>query len=147
MSADYWEISRLISRYAELLNLGQLDEVGELFRYGRITSPDGSFSVEGPEAVTGMYKGSLVMGEKLPDTLIITSNLQIDVEGDAATSKAYFTAMHQMKGAIVPVIAGRYHDKFRRVDGTWWFEERCMFTDLIGDLSTHLNHEIDHEQH
>jgi hypothetical protein len=142
VSADEWEISRLIARYAELLNLGQLDEVGALFRYGRITSA-GGFVVEGSDAVTAMYRGSVVFGDKVPDTLVFTSNLQIEIDGDAATSKAYFMAMHQIAGAIAPVVAGRYHDRFRRIDGEWWFEERHMFTDLIGDVSSHLKHAID----
>src|SRR4029079_13806923 len=38
MSDDHWAISNLLARYAELLNLGRIDEVGELFRYGKITS-------------------------------------------------------------------------------------------------------------
>ena len=36
MSNDHWDISNLIARYAELLNLGRIEEVGELFRYGKI---------------------------------------------------------------------------------------------------------------
>lgn len=128
--------------YAELLNLGRFEEVGRLFEHGRIVVGE-NFSVEGADAVGEMLRREVTLGEKVPDTLIITSNLQIDVDGDLATSKAYLTVMHQMNGAIVPVVAGRYHDRFQRIDGAWFFEQRRMCPDLVGDLSTHLNHRMD----
>jgi hypothetical protein len=40
------------------------------------------------------------------------------------------------------IIAGRYHDTFRRVEGRWWFDTREMFVDLTGDLSHHLLFEL-----
>lgn len=142
-SSDEWEISNLIARYAELLNLGQIDEVGELFRHGRITSENNSTDREGSEAVAAMYRESVHFPEKLPDTLLFTSNLQIHVDGDHASGKAYFTALHVTDRGLAPVIAGRYHDEFRRIDGKWWFHHRHMFPDLTGDLSTHLTVSID----
>jgi hypothetical protein len=144
VSSDHWEISNLIARYAELLNLGQVDEVAELFRHGRITGTDMGDMV-GSDAVANMYRESVVFAEKMPDTLIFTSNLQIEVDGDEATGKAYFAALHQGDGAVVPVIAGRYHDQFRRIEGRWWFHERRMIPDLIGDLSTHLRRPLGSE--
>ena len=142
-SDDRWEIGALIARYAELLNLGQIDALGALFRYGSITSENSDLRFDGIEEVTGMYRNSVVFPEKLPDTLLFTTNLQIDVDGDEATSKAYFLGMHQASGAIGPVIAGRYHDQFRRVDGQWWFHHRHMIPDMVGDMSTHLTDSID----
>jgi ketosteroid isomerase-like protein len=138
MSNDYWEISNLIARYAELLNLGQIDEVGELFRYGKITSTTSATPREGSEAVAAMYRDTVHFPEKLPDTLLFTSNLQIHVDGDQATGKAYFVAMHQTDRGVAAVVAGRYHDEFRRIDGRWWFHHRHMIPDLTGDLSSHL---------
>ncbi|WP_218004149.1 hypothetical protein [Nocardia araoensis] len=34
--------------------------------------------------------------------------------------------------------AGRYHDRFERVDGQWPFAERRVHIRLTGDLSRHL---------
>src|SRR3954449_1861262 len=126
MSDDRDEICNLIARYAELLNLGQIDELGELFRYGKITSTSVTDVYDGAEAVKEMYRASVVFPEKLPDTLLFTSNLQVEVDGDAATSKAYFLGMHQTATGVAAVIAGRYHDEFRRIDGRWWFHHRHM---------------------
>jgi hypothetical protein len=143
MSDDRDEISNLIARYAELLNLGQIDELGELFRYGKITATSTDQVHEGAEAVKEMYRSSVVFPEKLPDTLLFTSNLQIDVDGDEAMGKAYFLGMHQTPNGVAAVIAGRYHDEFRRIDGKWWFHHRHMLPDLAGDLSSHLHEPLD----
>ena len=143
MSDDRDEISNLIARYAELLNLGRIDELGALFRYGRITSTMNDDVHVGSEAVAQMYRTSVHFPEKLPDTLLFTSNLQVEVDGDSATSKAYFLGMHQAPAGVLPVIAGRYHDEFVRVDGRWWFRHRHMIPDLAGDLSSHLHEPLD----
>jgi hypothetical protein len=81
--------------------------------------------------------------ERVPDTLLVTTNLQITVDGERASGKAYFLALHQAAGALEPVVGGRYHDTFVRIDGTWWFEHRHMYTDLVGDLSSHMNRPIE----
>jgi hypothetical protein len=143
MSTDHWDISNLIARYAELLNLGLIDEVGELFRYGRITSAGNPTTYTGTDEVVAMYRESVHFGEKVPDTLIFTTNLQIEVAGDTASSRAYFLVVHQAPQGVEPVLAGRYHDEFRRVEGRWWFHHRHMLPDLVGDLSTHLNRPLE----
>lgn len=142
-SDDRWEISALIARYAELLNLGQVDEVASLFQYGKITSSVDDRVFEGSEAVAAMYRESVVFPERPPDTLLITSNLQIEVEADTATSRAYFTALHQTPNGVEAVLAGRYHDQFSRIDGRWWFQHRHMLTDLVGNLASHLTRPLD----
>ena len=143
MSSDHWEISNLVARYAELLNLGRIDEVGELFRYGKITSAGNPTTYEGTDEVVAMYRESVHFGEKVPDTLIFTTNLQIHVDGDSGSSKAYFLVVHQAASGVQPVLAGRYHDEFVRRDGRWWFQHRHMLPDLVGDLSSHLNRPLE----
>jgi hypothetical protein len=143
VSDDRWEITNLVHRYAELLNLGRIDEVGQLFRHGRITSEGNPNTYEGTDAVTAMYRESVVFGEKVPDTLLFTSNLQIHLDGDSATGRAYFLAMHEGPGGLSPVLAGRYHDEYRRKGGCWWFHHRHMFPDLRGDLTSHLTRSIE----
>lgn len=143
MSDDRDEISNLIARYAELLNLGQLEELGGLFRHGKITSSTNDDTHEGAEAVIAMYRESVVFPDKLPDTLLVTTNLQIEVDGDSATGKAYWMAMHQTSSGVSAVVAGRYHDQFRRIDGRWCFHHRHMLVDMTGDLSSHLTAPLD----
>jgi hypothetical protein len=74
-----------------------------------------------------------------PHTRHVTTNLVVDVDGDAAASRSYFTVFQAVPGLpLQPIIAGRYHDRFVRVDGTWRFSARRMIVDLVGDLSHHL---------
>jgi ketosteroid isomerase-like protein len=143
MSDDHVEISNLIARYAELLNMGQVDEVAELFRHGRITSAGRDTMHEGSEAIAAWYRESVHFPETPPDTLLFTSNLQIHVDGDSAESKAYFLAMHKSAQGLGPILAGRYHDEFRRIDGRWWFHHRHMLPDLVGDVSSHVRVPVD----
>jgi SnoaL-like domain len=142
---NYWELNNLYGRYAELLNLGRVDEIGELFKYGRIANSGGEDRV-GSEQVAALYRDSVVFGDKMPDTLLVTTNIQLAIDGDLASGKAYYSAVHEVDGAPKIVVAGRYNDKFRRIQGKWWFEERRMTVDLVGDLSTHLKHPVDESQ-
>ncbi|CUU56659.1 SnoaL-like domain-containing protein [Parafrankia irregularis] len=142
-SDDFWELSNLVARYAELLNLGQIEALGALFEHGRISSSNIADVHVGPAAVTEMYRRSVVFPEKVPDTLLFTSNLQFRIDGDEASGKACFMAVHQAEAGVVPVLAGRYHDEFRKIDGRWWFHHRHMLPDLVGDLSTHLHEPLE----
>lgn len=137
MSSDHWEISNLIARYAELLNLGRIEEVGELFRYGEITSEGNPNTYTGTDEIVAMYRESVVFPEKVPDTLIFTSNLQIEVDGERDRQGLLHGRAPDERG-VGTVLAGRYHDRYAKIDGRWWFEHRHMWPDLTGDLSTHL---------
>jgi hypothetical protein len=54
-------------------------------------------------------------------------------------ARSYFTVFQALPDfPLQPIIAGRYHDAFERVDGTWRFADRLILSDLIGDLSRHL---------
>jgi hypothetical protein len=44
---------------------------------------------------------------------------------------------------LQPIIAGRYHDRFERIDGVWWFAARdYTLVDLVGDLTRHLRIDV-----
>ena len=138
---DYAEISGLLYRYAELLNTGQFDLVGELFSQGRV-SVEGGSSFEGATEVAEMYRAT-TSSENGVDSLLFTSNVQISVEGTEATAKSYFIAYHQRPGVILPVVGGRYRDRFSRIEDKWTFKERTMTIDLVGDLGSHLKGNIE----
>jgi 3-phenylpropionate/cinnamic acid dioxygenase small subunit len=75
-----------------------------------------------------------------PRTKHVTTNCIVEVDGDTATCRSYFTVFQQTDVlALQPVIAGRYHDQFLRVhDGQWRFSRREISIDLTGDLREHL---------
>jgi hypothetical protein len=65
--------------------------------------------------------------------------LEVDEEAGTAAARSYFSVLQQVgDGPLQAIVAGRYHDRFERVDGAWRFSERRIFVDLTGDLSHHL---------
>jgi hypothetical protein len=39
---------------------------------------------------------------------------------------------------LQPIAGGRYTDRFKRLDGEWWFEEMFIHVDQIGNVTDHL---------
>jgi 3-phenylpropionate/cinnamic acid dioxygenase small subunit len=138
-------IENLVYAYAERIDDGDLAGVAELFRNGRIrAAPDVVF--EGTDQVKGMFQMATRLHEDgTPRTRHVTTNVAVEVDADAgtATARSYFTVFQQTDELpLQPIIAGRYHDTFHRVNGNWCFDTREMFIDLTGDLSHHLLFEL-----
>ena len=143
------EIENLLYVYAELIDAGDLDGVAELFSHGRIRpDPDASADVtlEGREQVLRMYKAATRLyddGTPLTRHVMTNAIIQVEDPADAGSARSYFTVFQRTDSlALQPIISGRYHDTFRRIDGRWWFDTRIMLVDLVGDLSQHLRYEL-----
>jgi 3-phenylpropionate/cinnamic acid dioxygenase small subunit len=138
-------IENLVYAYAERIDAGDLDGVAELFSHGRIQAGPGTV-FEGAEQVRKLYDGATrLYDDGTPRTRHVTTNVAVEVDDDAGTasSRAYYTVFQQTDELpLQAIIAGRYHDTFRRVEGRWWFDTREMFVDLTGDLSHHLLFEL-----
>jgi 3-phenylpropionate/cinnamic acid dioxygenase small subunit len=131
----------LVVAYAERLDAGDLDGVAALFEHGTFRSAGGGPPRVGSAAVRGMYDPVIIYEDGTPRTKHVLGNLEIIVDDDASTARARctFTVLQATPdGAIAPVLAGRYHDRFELVDGAWRFTERVVYPDLFGDLSHHM---------
>jgi 3-phenylpropionate/cinnamic acid dioxygenase small subunit len=130
-----------VYRYAELIDAGDFDGVGDLFAVGSVTS-EGAVAQEhhGREAVTAMYADWTRRYEDgTPHTKHVLTNPIVTVSADTAVVRSYFTVFQQTDEiALQPIIAGRYRDDFALVDGAWRFVNKHIITDLVGDLSKHL---------
>ncbi len=138
--SSYRAIETLIATYAELVDATDFAGVGVLL-------PDATFmgvagSVTGREAIEKLLRDSVIIyDDGTPRTKHVTTNLAIEVDeaAGAAVSRSYFTALQALPDmALQPIVSGRYHDRFARLDGRWPFVERRVRTDLFGDLSRHL---------
>ncbi|MEV4000594.1 nuclear transport factor 2 family protein [Actinomadura sp. NPDC049753] len=133
-------VTSLIFRYAELVDAGDFDGVGELFADASFISSGGSF--HGGEAVEEMLRDTVIRYEDgTPRTHHVTTNLTVDVHEEAgtATARSYVTVFQAVPGlSLQPVAAGRYSDRFERRDGSWRFVERQVRIHLVGDVSYHL---------
>jgi 3-phenylpropionate/cinnamic acid dioxygenase small subunit len=142
-------IENLLYVYAERIDDGDLDGVAELFTHGRIAAlPDAPPSAvfEGRDAVRAMYGAATrLYPDGTPKTKHVVSNaiIEVDDEAGTASSRSYYTVLQATENLpLQPIITGRYHDTFHRVDGVWWFDTRVMFVDHMGDLSHHLLYEL-----
>ena len=143
---DTHAVEALIATYAARVDLGDFAGVGEMFAHAtyRAANGDEVSVAEGAAAVTAQFE-TLVRRypDGTPRTKHVTTNVLVEVgvdgDPDLATSRSYFTVFQQTDElALQPIIAGRYHDRFERVDGAWRFADRLIFSDLIGDLRHHL---------
>ncbi len=136
-------IERIVYGYAERVDAGDFRGLAQLFEHATYKGggPDDP-GVVGTDAVLAIQER---MVRRYPDgtprTKHVTTNLVVDADEDAgmATARSYFTVLQQVDDfPLQAIIAGRYHDRFARVDGAWRLTERVIFCDLIGDLSHHL---------
>jgi hypothetical protein len=137
-------IEYIVYGYAERVDLGDFPAVAELFTHALYKGggPDDA-GVRGAEPVRQIFESMVKRyDDGTPRTKHVTTNLVIDADEAAGTasSRSYYTVFQQVDDTpLQPIIAGRYHDRFERVDGAWRLSERVIFCDLIGDLSRHLN--------
>jgi len=133
-------IEHIVYGYAERVDNGDFTGVAELF--ARATYKGGGPDDPGVVGVAPVLEILEQMVRRYDDgtprTKHVTTNLVIDVDGDTATGRSYYTVFQQLEGfPLQPIIAGRYHDTFAW-SSEWYLTERVIFCDLIGDLSRHL---------
>jgi ketosteroid isomerase-like protein len=145
LTDDLEAIRALIHRYAELIDLGELDALAALFTHATWSSPGRGTPLRGAEQVRRAYDG-VILYDGIPSTKHVISNVTIQVADDrsTATARSYFTVVQARPDfQLQPVIAGCYHDRFVHVDDEWRFADRQIIPDLIGDLSHHLRNPAD----
>ena len=144
------EIENLLHTYAERIDAGDLEGVADLFAHGRIAAspeatPEQTF--DGRDRVLALYRGSTrIYEDGSPHTRHVTTNsiIEVDEGTDAGSARSYYTVFQQVDDLpLQPIISGRYHDTFQRIEGRWWFDTRIMLGDLVGDLSRHLLYKLD----
>jgi 3-phenylpropionate/cinnamic acid dioxygenase small subunit len=138
---DHVAIANLVYQYADLIDAGDFDGLGELFADATVTAEGNDAVWRGAQEVTEMYVNSTRRYEDgTPRTKHVTTNLVIEVDDarELATCRSYFTVFQQTgEVPLQAIVAGRYRDEFRRTVH-WRFTRRHMIVDLVGDLSKHL---------
>ncbi len=138
-------VTNLIYRYAELIDLGDFDGVADLL--GDAAVGDGSSAgdsrlLTGRDAILAMFTSTTrLYPDGTPGTKHVTTNVILDIDevDGQAGARSYWTVLQAVPGlALQPILAGRYHDRFERVTGTWRFTERRYLIDLVGDVSRHM---------
>jgi 3-phenylpropionate/cinnamic acid dioxygenase small subunit len=140
---DWHAINTLLMTYAERLDAGSFDEVAALFEHAtyRIEHAGGSgFSnYEGAAEVQAFCEKTRRYPDGTPRTRHLITNVDIQVEGGAATARSYATVLQQTDALpLQPIASGRYVDRFERVGEAWRFADRLVTGFLLGDRSQHV---------
>lgn len=141
-------IENLVYRYAELVDAGDFAGVGALFSHATLVA--GEERAVGAEAIEALVRGMTAVHEDgRPQTKHLMTNVRVEVEEYAGTAEArsYFTVLQALSELPLQIVAaGTYVDKFERGDGSWWFVERTVALDLVGDAGQYLKRTADSAQ-
>ena len=133
-------VAALVHRYAELLDGGDLDALADLFARATLRSNQRPAVRSGRDEALALYRDTVILYDGSPCTKHVLTNLAIDLGPDTATATAHthFAVLQaRPELPLQVVLAGRYHDRFARLDGTWHFTGRLILVDLVGDLRWH----------
>jgi 3-phenylpropionate/cinnamic acid dioxygenase small subunit len=142
VSEAHEEIRNLLGRYCELMDAGDFEGVAGLLAHATLQDEHGTEVASGHDGVLALY-GATILHDGSPRTRHLTTNtvLEVDDAAGTATARSAFVVLQATDAlALQPIIAGRYRDRFERVDGAWRFTERAFAVDLVGDLSQHLGY-------
>ncbi len=142
MSDGAVQIGNLIARYAELIDSGDFEGVGDLLGHAGVGTPDNASLLTGRDALVALFTATTRRyPDGTPGTKHVTTNLILDIDEEEGTASArsYFTVLQAVPGLpLQPVLAGRYHDRFARIEGRWEFTERRYLVELVGDIGHHM---------
>lgn len=140
--ADKLEVTELLYRYGELIDAGDFDGVGELLGRATFGGP-ASGSVAGAQAIAKLFAHTT---RRFPDhgnrtrTRHLVLNPIVEVDGRQATSRSTFVVVQNTETVpLQPIAVGRYFDLFARDENGWYFTERKVDVEMVGDVSDHLN--------
>jgi hypothetical protein len=139
--SDADQIRNQLYLYAEAIDAGDIDALRTLFEYAELTLEGGATwrgrRSGGDDSQPGPWRATAAGGGPKGTKHVVTNVIiTIDPSGDAASTRATFTVLQAMEGLpLQPIISGRYHDGFRRIDGAWRFTSRRYIVDLVGNAA------------
>jgi 3-phenylpropionate/cinnamic acid dioxygenase small subunit len=150
VGAGSWEshhaITTLLYIYAELMDAADFDGLAVLFADAVLTNEGVDGEVRGGDAIADLYRRTnRVHDDGTLRTRHLTTNVivEIDDEAGTATARSAFVVLQQTAELpLQPIVAGRYRDRFARVDGRWHFVHRHMHVDQVGDVREHLSFDL-----
>ena len=139
---DYHAILNLLHTYAQRIDSGDLDGTAALFRDARVKTrgvPGGMTDADGVRQIWEQFVAIYPDGTPRTKHVITNPIVEFDDSGTRATCHSYYTVIQQTDDFPLQVVcAGRYHDEFEKVDGTWRFSFRdYSMLDLVGDFRAH----------
>lgn len=135
-------IANLLYIYAERMDAGDLDGTAALFTHALIMTGGQDEPVGHLELRKSWEKFVKIYPCGTPRTKHVVTNpiIEVSEDGETATARSYYTVLQAAEDLPLQAIAaGRYHDRFARINGEWHFTFRdYSLLDLVGDVSAHL---------
>jgi 3-phenylpropionate/cinnamic acid dioxygenase small subunit len=129
-------LTTMMYRYCELFDTGNFDAFASQFEHGRWHRAE-----PGTDATRQWITDHVITYDGSPRTKHITTNIIVEVDEDAgtATAQSYITVLQAVPDLpLQPIFAGRYRDRFERIDGEWRWRERAVLSDLRGNTAHHV---------
>lgn len=140
--ADKLEITELLYRYAELIDAGDFEGVGQLLARSTFggSAPG---SVSGAENIAELFAMTTRRYPEHGNTprtrhLVLNPIVEVSDDGSAASRSTFCVVQDTEAVPVQPIVVGRYYDRFGRDDSGWHFTERKVEIQMIGDVSAHL---------
>ena len=141
-SDDKLAVNELLYTYAELIDAGDFDGVGALLSRATFggTGPQG---VSGAENIAKLFAATT---RRYPDHgntprtrhLVLNPIVELKQDGTAASRSTFCVIQDTDTVPMQPIVVGRYFDTFGHDDSGWYFTERKVVIQMIGDVSAHL---------
>jgi hypothetical protein len=129
-TVDHLAINRLQARYADTVTRRAWAELAELFLPDAPVHIDTvsrePFDLTGPDEV-GRFIGGAVERFTFFEFVVLNSHVELGTDGDRdAAGARMFMCEQRLDGTTGEwsTAYGLYRDRYRRVDGRWWFADR-----------------------
>ena len=143
---DKLAITDLLYRYAELIDAGDFDGVGQLLARATFggTRPQG---VSGAAKIAKLFASTTQRYPEHGNTprtrhLVLNPIVELSTEISAAptaVARSTFCVVQNTETVpLQPIVVGRYFDSFTCDDDGWHFTERKVEVQMVGDVSDHL---------
>ncbi|MGE2832392.1 nuclear transport factor 2 family protein [Mycobacterium sp. SMC-4] len=134
--ADKLAVTELLYRYAELIDAGDFDGVGQLLGRGQFMGVAGAHDIA---ALFAHTTRRFPEHGNTPRTRHLVLNPIVEVNGDVAEARSTFCVVQATDTVgLQPIVVGRYRDTFARDDAGWYFTDRHVDVEMLGDVSDHL---------
>ncbi len=123
-------IQRLLAAYTDVVNRRAWGEIPELFledaRIDVTPLKRPPIEVTGPEAI-GRFIDAAIERFEFLQFVLLNSRLEIRLDAESARGRNYICEYRREKASAKwTQVFGVYHDRYRRVEGRWWFEHRVF---------------------
>lgn len=127
-TAAYVALRRLQNSYADIVTRRDWAALADIFLHDCTVEIDRRTGeplvLEGPGAVGG-FIADAISGFEFFEFVILNTVLEIDPADDRAGGGLYMSELRQDAASKRwTTVYGVYHDRYRRIDGRWWFARR-----------------------